>query len=376
MFSHHHNHLVLPSSSAPRSWCFVVRHVFFCSAVVWFAARSGEAKIKLPEGVVVPAVIGFGDSIIDQGMNNYIPTVVKADFPPYGEDFMGGIPTGRFTNGKTPTDIISDELGIKELVPAYLDPNLKLQDLKTGVSFASGASGYDPQTPQIVSVIPLSQQLEYFKEYLGKLKAAFGEEETKFITDNSLFLVVAGSDDLANTYFTVGIRRLKYDVDAYTDLVVSGASAFIQEIYMLGARRIGVFSVPPIGCLPSQRTLGGGKSRACAENYNQAALLANAKFSAALHSLSNTLPRTKLVFVNIYDPLLRIILNPQQYGFTEVEKGCCGTGNVEVAILCNKFLPTCEEHDKYLFWDSYHPTERGYKILIGQVIDKYIPQFF
>ena len=45
--------------------------------------------------------------------------------------------------------ISAEELGIKELVPAYLDPNLQTKELLTGVSFASGASGYDPQTSQI-----------------------------------------------------------------------------------------------------------------------------------------------------------------------------------------------------------------------------------
>lgn len=42
-----------------------------------------------------------------------------------------------------------EELGIKEYLPAYLDPNLKPSDLPTGVCFASGASGYDPLTPKI-----------------------------------------------------------------------------------------------------------------------------------------------------------------------------------------------------------------------------------
>ena len=45
--------------------------------------------------------------------------------------------------------LLAEELGIKELVPAYLDPNLQSQDLKTGVCFASGGSGYDPLTPEI-----------------------------------------------------------------------------------------------------------------------------------------------------------------------------------------------------------------------------------
>lgn len=38
-------------------------------------------------------------------------------------------------------------------MPAYLDPNLKTEDLLTGVSFASGGSGYDPLTPKIVVII-------------------------------------------------------------------------------------------------------------------------------------------------------------------------------------------------------------------------------
>ncbi|PNX97931.1 GDSL esterase/lipase, partial [Trifolium pratense] len=105
--------------------------------------------IKLPPNVTVPAVIAFGDSIVDSGNNNNLKTLVKCNFPPYGKDFQGGVPSGRFCNGKIPSDIIAEELGIKGYVPAYLDPNLKSSDLLTGVGFASGASGYDPLTPQI-----------------------------------------------------------------------------------------------------------------------------------------------------------------------------------------------------------------------------------
>lgn len=42
------------------------------------------------------------------------------------------------------------KLGVKKLLPAYLDPNLQLQDLLTGVSFASGGAGYDPLTAELV----------------------------------------------------------------------------------------------------------------------------------------------------------------------------------------------------------------------------------
>lgn len=83
------------------------------------------------------------------------------------------------------------------------------------------------------SVTSLAGQVAEFKEYIGKLKGVVGEEGTSKIVSNSLFLVVAGSDDLANTYFTVGIRRAQYDISSYADLLVASASDFIQVIFIL-----------------------------------------------------------------------------------------------------------------------------------------------
>lgn len=53
---------------------------------------------------LVPALIIFGDSVVDVGNNNNLNTVVKANFPPYGRDFVNHRPTGRFCNGKLATD--------------------------------------------------------------------------------------------------------------------------------------------------------------------------------------------------------------------------------------------------------------------------------
>ena len=49
----------------------------------------------------------FGDSLLDVGSNDYIPvSLAKATSPPYGIDFPGGKPTGRFGNGKIYTDFV------------------------------------------------------------------------------------------------------------------------------------------------------------------------------------------------------------------------------------------------------------------------------
>ncbi|KAI3776498.1 hypothetical protein L1987_46283 [Smallanthus sonchifolius] len=354
---------------------YMIKPLTFLLSLLLFVDRGG-ARVTLPENVTVPAVIAFGDSIVDQGANNDLKTLIKANFAPYGKDFIAGKPTGRFTNNKTPADLIVEELGIKEILPAYLDASLDDKELITGVSFASGGSGYDPQTPKIVAVLSFADQLKQFEEYIAKLKGIVGEERTHYILANTLFLVVAGSDDLANTYFTIGIRRLQYDIPSYADLMVSSASNFIQDIYKLGARRIAVFGTPPIGCLPSQRTLGGGGLRVCAEEYNQASQLYNSKLQPEIEYLNGTLAQSRIVFIDIYNPLLAIIENPLQYGLEVVDRGCCGTGNIEVSILCNNLLPTCPDDSKYLFWDSYHPTDKGYNILINQVIGRYINDFF
>nr|CAB3502665.1 unnamed protein product [Digitaria exilis] len=67
----------------------------------------------------VPAVIVFGDSTVDTGNNNYISTLLKSDFSPYGRDLRvgpgGGQPTGRFSNGRLAVDFISEAFGLPPL---------------------------------------------------------------------------------------------------------------------------------------------------------------------------------------------------------------------------------------------------------------------
>ncbi|QHN91408.1 GDSL esterase/lipase [Arachis hypogaea] len=100
----------------------------------------------------VPAVIVFGDSTVDSGNNNMIATVLKSNFRPYGRDFEGGEPTGRFSNGRVPPDFLAEALGVKSSVPAYLDPAYNIEDFATGVCFASAGTGYDNATSHVLDM--------------------------------------------------------------------------------------------------------------------------------------------------------------------------------------------------------------------------------
>jgi len=63
-------------------------------------------------------------------------------------------------------------VGVKEYVPAYLDSTLSIQEMMTGVSFASGGSGYDPLTPRL-SVIPISLSRKYRQQNIVYIYHAF-----------------------------------------------------------------------------------------------------------------------------------------------------------------------------------------------------------
>ncbi|CAL5205790.1 unnamed protein product [Lathyrus oleraceus] len=333
------------------------------------------AVLKLPPNVSVPAVFVFGDSIMDTGNNNNMTTPSRCNYPPYGKDFQGGIPTGRFSNGKVPSDFIVEELGIKEYLPAYLDPNLQPCELLTGVNFASGGAGYDPMTSKLEVAISMSGQLELFKDYIVKLKALVGDDRTNFILANSLFFVALGSNDISNTYYLSHMRQVEYDFPTYSDFLVNSAYNFYKDVYDLGARRIGVFNVPPMGCVPFQRTMAGGIERNCVEQYNDASVFFNNKLSLGIDSFNKNFPSSRVVYMDVYNPLLDIVLNNQRYGYEVGNKGCCGTGTIEVTYLCNSLGVTCSNDLDYVFWDSFHPTESVYKKLVSPILQKYFHKF-
>ena len=68
---------------------------------------SNYAQPQAPVAKPKPsALFVFGDSTVDAGNNNFIRTMMKSNFPPYGRDFVNHVPTGRFTNGRLASDFI------------------------------------------------------------------------------------------------------------------------------------------------------------------------------------------------------------------------------------------------------------------------------
>lgn len=101
-----------------------------------------------------------------------------------------------------------------------------------------------------------------------------------------------------------------------------------QKLVVAGAKKVAIVSIPPIGCVPSQRTLEGGLLRSCAAPQNQLATLFNNAFQTRLQGLQQQNPGTRLVLADIYGFLLDVILRPTNYGtfsmFQQWSFGACG----------------------------------------------------
>ncbi|WCJ37475.1 GDSL esterase/lipase At2g04570 [Euphorbia peplus] len=320
----------------------------------------------------IPAIIVFGDSSVDAGNNNYIPTMARSNFSPYGRDFQGGRATGRFSNGRITTDYISETMGLKPTIPAYLDPAYNISDFAVGVSFASAATGYDNATSDVLSVIPFWKQLEYYKSYQTRLKAYLGEATANQRISESLHLISIGTNDFLENYYTMPGRSSEYNITQYQTFLAGIAENFIRDLYALGARKISLGGLPPMGCMPLERTtnLMGGNN--CVERYNNVALDFNSKLNALVPKLTQQLPGIHLLFSNPYYILLHIIKNPSLYGFEVTSMACCATGMYEMGYACSQSsMFTCTDADKYVFWDSFHPTQKTNQI-IGNYVVKHV----
>ncbi|KAG7974386.1 hypothetical protein I3843_06G047000 [Carya illinoinensis] len=267
-----------------------LRNIIFFTIFLIASLISLLTPFTASQNVNVLAIFAFGDSTIAPGNNNHIQTLFRSDHPPYGIDFPSQVPARRFCDGKLVKRLFDSSLGIKELWSAYLDDSVIDTDLLFGVSFAWAGLGWDPQT-------------------------------VRKIVENALFLISIGSNDMLFNYYDIPTRALDYSLPGYHQMQLQTMYGFIESLYKTGARRIAVASLPPIGCIPAQVTIG----------------------SKPLPQVDSKIPRSFRCDVTL--------------------ETCCGTGLAEAGPLCNQLAPTCPDASEYIFFDSVHLTEAAYRAI-------------
>ncbi|RLN41680.1 GDSL esterase/lipase [Panicum miliaceum] len=309
----------------------------------------------------------FGDSLVDNGNNNYLMTTARADSPPYGIDFPTHRATGRFSNGKNIPDIISEHLGAEPTLP-YLSPELRGKKLLVGANFASAGVGILNDTGiQFVDILRMSRQLRFFGEYQRRLRALVGAARARQLVRGSLTLITLGGNDFVNNYYLVpfSLRSRQFALPDYVRYLVSEYKKILIRLYAMGCRRVLVTGTGPLGCAPAilaQRSRNGE----CAAELMRAASLFNPLLARALEGLNRRYGAGTFIAANAFRVHFDFVSDPGAYGFATAKDACCGQGPHNGLGLCTAASSLCADRGRYVFWDPYHPTERASRIIVSQ----------
>ncbi|PKI54294.1 hypothetical protein CRG98_025309 [Punica granatum] len=272
----------------------------------------------------------FGSSVVDNGNNNFLQTLSRANYLPYGLDFPVAPASGRFTNGKNIIDLLAKLLGLP-IIPPFLDPLTKGPRIARGVNFASGGS-----------------------------ELGCGSKES---LSHFLFVVGTGGNDYSFNYFLQSPPDSDADTDeklqAFTSNLTASLSQHLQKLYGLGARKFVLISVNPIGCYPYVKA-SRPMVRGCVQSMNRAARLFNSNLVSLANDLPARLPHSHFVVVNSYKIMREILKNPTPKGFTNTEEPCCEVPSMAQGgngILCRRGGSTCSNRSSYAFFDGIHPSE-------------------
>ncbi|KAG8641274.1 hypothetical protein MANES_13G130400v8 [Manihot esculenta] len=278
-------------------------------------AANGDDNSKLGASFI------FGDSLVDAGNNNYLPTLSRANIRPNGIDFKasGGNPTGRYTNGRTIGDIVGEELGQPNYAIPFLAPNSTGKAILYGVNYASGGGGIMNATGRIfVNRLGMDIQIDYFNITRKEIDKLLGPSKARdYIMKKSIFSITVGSNDFLNNYLlpvlSVG-ARITESPDAFIDDMLNHLRGQLTRLYQLDARKFVIGNVGPIGCIPYQKTINQLKENECVELANKLALQYNGRLKDLLAELNDNLPGATFVHANVYDLVMELITNYDKYG--------------------------------------------------------------
>ncbi|KAI3757288.1 hypothetical protein L6452_04822 [Arctium lappa] len=329
-----------------------------------------NAPSPSPKEKQVRAFFVFGDSLVDNGNNNFLYTSARADTLPYGIDSPAHQPTGRFSNGLNIPDVISEYIGSEPLLP-YLSPQLNDQKLLVGANFASAGIGILNDTGyQFMNVLRMPLQIEYFKEYQQRLSGVVGDKRAKQLVNQALLFISLGGNDFVNNYylFPFSDRASQIKLHQYVPYLISEYRKILVQLYDLGARRVIVMGPGPLGCAPAERALHGINGE-CAPQLQNASILFESQLAQMTQDLN--VKYGSNVFIGANAPRMHrdMISDPQSFGFVSSSTACCGQGPFNGIGLCTELSFLCNNRDEYVFWDAFHPSERASRLIVKKIMD-------
>ncbi|KAI3819038.1 hypothetical protein L1987_12860 [Smallanthus sonchifolius] len=337
----------------------------FLGSILAIQVSGAPAKVNQPRPFFV-----FGDSLVDNGNNNFLVTFARADMPPYGIDSPSHRPNGRFSNGLNIPDVISEHLGSEPVLP-YLSPEMTDTKLLMGANFASAGIGILNDTGfQFAGVLRMPVQIAYFREYQQRISHLLGEKQAKELVNKALVLVSLGGNDFVNNYYLIpfSARRQQYAVPNYVAFLMSEYRKILMTLYESGVRRAILMGSGPLGCAPAELALHSSTGE-CATELQAAAELFEPHLVQMVQQVNAELGAHVFIAANTKLMNHNIITDPQAFGFENSKTACCGQGPFNGLGLCTPWSSLCENRDKYVFWDAFHPTERASRFIVEQMMN-------
>ncbi|XP_020208509.1 GDSL esterase/lipase At1g71691-like, partial [Cajanus cajan] len=250
------------------------------------------------------------------------------------------------------------------LIPAYTEASGN--QMLHGVNYASAAAGIlDATGRNFVGRIPFDQQIRNFENTLNQLAGNLGAANMATALARCIFFVGMGSNDYLNNYLMPNYpTRNQYNGPQYADLLVQTYNQQLTRLYNLGARKFVIAGLGLMGCIPS--ILAQSTSGSCSEEVNLLVQPFNENVKNMLNNFNSNLPGARFIFADTVHMFQDILLNARSYGFTVINRGCCGIGRNRGQITCLPFQTPCPNRNQYVFWDAFHPTE-AVNILMGRM---------
>ncbi|KAJ4703734.1 GDSL esterase/lipase [Melia azedarach] len=327
-----------------KIWCNIVFVLLFVISNFQYFCK---AKPR------VPCYFIFGDSLADNGNNNVLPTLARANFPPYGIDFPTGA-TGRFSNGRTAFDIIGELLGFDNFIPPFT--GVWTSDIMSGVNYASAAAGILDQTGiDVGGHFSMNMQLFFHQFIISHIIPRLGNNNQSAgdYLSKCLYVVNIGSNDYIRNYFVPLLYPTShlFTPKKFAAFLIHHYSRQIRALHECGARKIALFGLGSIGCTPNAIATYKRYGSPCVEKMNRAVKFFNDDLKLLVYQLNKQIPDSKFTFINVSGITSG---NLSAQGFKVIDAPCC---QAIANFSCIPYTSPCKNRSEYWFWDDFHPTE-------------------
>ncbi|KAI9185664.1 hypothetical protein LWI28_009329 [Acer negundo] len=213
------------------------------------------------------------------------------------------------------------------------------------------------------------KQLDYFEDYQCRVSSLIGTWKTRQLVNQALVLITVGGNDFVNNYYLVpfSARSRQFQLPDYVKYLILEYRKLLMRLHKLGARRVLVTGTGPMGCVPAElamRSTNGG----CSAELQRAAALFNPQLIQMLREVNRKIGKNVFIGANTQQMHMDFIGDPQAYGFTTSKVACCGQGPNNGLGLCTELSNLCRDREQYVFWDSFHPSEKANKIIVQLIM--------